>query len=285
MRFCRLKGGDKILLYLFLNGRFVALEDIYAKPNIKSPGSIEEVIGNKELLDQLEQFTLPLDRAKNSGIMLRSDQSYAVPFSNPGKIWSIGLNYGDHAKDLNVKQPEKPASFMKPKSSMITQGGDIILPKGFGRITAEAELGIIIGKRGKYIEESDAMDYIFGIAPIIDMTAIDILLQNPRFLTMSKSFDTFFSIGPMIATKDEFEDLQSLKISTIKNGVVEHSNYVRNMLFSPEKLISFHSQIFTFEPGDIISTGTPGAVEIQRGDMVKCLIEGEDSISLENKVL
>ena len=78
------------------------------------------------------------------------------------------------------------------------------------------------------------------------------MLQQGEDVRMPKSFDTFFSIGPIIATKDEFEVLQSLKISTIKNGMVEYSNYVRNMLFSPEKLISFHSQIFTFEPGDIV---------------------------------
>ena len=270
---------------IVLNGSFLQFSEIERMTGTKLPDTLDDLIRYNEVMDYLKNFDYRGGKAFNLKELEKDGIEFAIPISNPGKIWSIGLNYVEHAEDLKVKQPAMPASFMKPRTSMITRGKNIVVPEGWGRVTAEAELGIIIGKKGKNIREEDAMYHVFGIAPIIDMTALDVLEQNPRFLTMSKSFDTFFSIGPEIATMEDFPDLQSLKISTIRNGKTEHSNLVKNMLFSPEKLISFHSRIFTFEPGDIISTGTPGAVEIHRGDNVRCVIEGKNSLSLENNVI
>jgi len=106
------------------------------------------------------------------------------------------------------------------------------------------------------------------------MTAEDILQVNPRYLTRAKSFDTFFSFGPCLITPDEVEDVNALNVATVINGEVHRSNIVSNMTFKPWHLVSFHSKIMTLLPGDIISTGTPGAVVINEGDIVECHIDG-----------
>lgn len=163
---------------------------------------------------------------------------------------------------------------MKPTTTIIGPGETINIPHQSERTTAEAELGVIIGKVCKDVEEADAMDYIAGYTTIIDITAEDILQRNPRYLTRSKSFDTFFSFGPEFVTPDEVGDLMKLEVSTIINGDLHRKNTVDHMTFNPLNLVSFHSKVMTLLPGDIISTGTPGAVVINDGDVVECRIEG-----------
>jgi 2-keto-4-pentenoate hydratase/2-oxohepta-3-ene-1,7-dioic acid hydratase in catechol pathway len=111
------------------------------------------------------------------------------------------------------------------------------------------------------------------------MTAEDILRKNPRYLTRSKSFDTFFSFGPELVTPDEIEDVEALEVSTVLNGEVGRTNTVSSMIFSPRWLVSFHSRVMTLLPGDVISTGTPGAVVIDDGDVVECRITGFEPLS------
>ena len=115
------------------------------------------------------------------------------------------------------------------------------------------------------------------------MTAEDILEKNPRYLTRAKSFDTFFSFGPVLVTTDEIEDLHQVEVATYINDELHRKNVVSNMTFKPEYLVSFHSKVMTLKPGDIISTGTPGAVKISDGDTVECRIEG--FTTLKNSVV
>jgi 2-keto-4-pentenoate hydratase/2-oxohepta-3-ene-1,7-dioic acid hydratase in catechol pathway len=115
------------------------------------------------------------------------------------------------------------------------------------------------------------------------MTAEDILRKNPRYLTRAKSFDTFFSFGPELVTPDEIEDVEALEVSTRLNGEVRRANTVSNMTFPPYWLVSFHSRVMTLLPGDVISTGTPGAVVLRNGDVAECRITGFES--LENPVV
>jgi 2-keto-4-pentenoate hydratase/2-oxohepta-3-ene-1,7-dioic acid hydratase in catechol pathway len=200
---------------------------------------------------------------------------YAPLYRHPRKIWGIGLNYVEHAADLQASTPKsEPASFMKPDTSIIGHGDYIEIPRQSNRTTAEAELGVIIKKRCYGIGEKEVMDYIAGYTTIIDMTAEDILMQNPRYLTRAKSFNTFFSFGPHFVTPDEVPDLYNLKVATVINGKVHRENIIANMTFRPETLVAFHSQVMTLLPGDIISTGTPGAVVINDGDTVECRIAG-----------
>jgi len=199
---------------------------------------------------------------------------FAPPYRHPRKIWGIGLNYRDHAADLNAVYPDEPASFMKGDQTIIGPGDTIELPPESQRVTAESELGVIIGRTCRRVNEADALDFVAGYCLIIDVTAEDILQKNPRYLTRSKNFDTFFSFGPELITRDEVSDVLALNVGTWKNGKLHRENVVARMQFQPAYLVSFHSQVMTLYPGDIISTGTPGAVLIEDGDVAECRIEG-----------
>jgi 2-keto-4-pentenoate hydratase/2-oxohepta-3-ene-1,7-dioic acid hydratase in catechol pathway len=204
---------------------------------------------------------------------------YGPLYRHPRKILGIGLNYRDHAADLNAPYPTEPASFMKCDNTIVGPGDAIELPPQSERVTAEAEIGVIIGRTCRAISEQQAPDYIAGYCLILDMTAEDILQKNPRFLTRSKNFDTFFSFGPELITPDEVPDVLKVKVGTYNNGKLHRENVVANMAFPPYYLVSFHSHVATMYPGDIISTGTPGAVVIRDGDLAECRIEGLGSLS------
>jgi 2-keto-4-pentenoate hydratase/2-oxohepta-3-ene-1,7-dioic acid hydratase in catechol pathway len=195
-------------------------------------------------------------------------------YRHPRKILGIGLNYRDHAADLNAPYPTEPASFMKCDNTIIGPGDAIELPPQSERVTAEAEIGVVIGRTCRFITEEQAPEYIAGYCLIIDMTAEDILQKNPRFLTRSKNFDTFFSFGPELITPEEVPDVLKVKVGTWKNGKLHRENVVADMAFPPYYLVAFHSHVATMYPGDIISTGTPGAVVIEDGDTAECRIEG-----------
>jgi 2-keto-4-pentenoate hydratase/2-oxohepta-3-ene-1,7-dioic acid hydratase in catechol pathway len=195
-------------------------------------------------------------------------------YRHPRKILGIGLNYRDHAADLNAPYPTEPASFMKCDNTIIGPGDTIELPPQSERVTAEAEIGVIIGRTCRRIDEAQAQDYVAGYCLILDMTAEDILQKNPRFLTRSKNFDTFFSFGPELITRDEVPDVLEVKVGTWNNGRLHRENVVANMAFPPDYLVAFHSHVATLYPGDIISTGTPGAVVIRDGDVPECRIDG-----------
>jgi 2-keto-4-pentenoate hydratase/2-oxohepta-3-ene-1,7-dioic acid hydratase in catechol pathway len=204
-----------------------------------------------------------------------SDASYAPLYRRPRKIWGIGLNYVEHAGDLDETAPSsEPASFMRPDTTIIGPGEEIRLPEQSQRVTAEAELGLIIGKEAKDISEEEAPSVVAGFTTVLDMTAEDILRRNPRYLTRAKSFDTFFSFGPELVTTDEISDVEGLEVSTFLDGEVYRTNTVSNMTFSPWFLVSFHSRVMRLLPGDVISTGTPGAVVVQEGDVAECRISG-----------
>jgi 2-keto-4-pentenoate hydratase/2-oxohepta-3-ene-1,7-dioic acid hydratase in catechol pathway len=209
-----------------------------------------------------------------------SQPSYAPLYRRPRKIWGIGLNYVEHAVDLSETAPsEEPASFMRPDTTIIGPGDKIVLPPQSGRVTAEGELALVIGREAKNVSEEEAPSVVAGFTTVLDMTAEDILSRNPRYLTRAKSFDTFFSFGPELVTPDEIEDVDTLEVATVLNGKVHRSNTVSNMTFSPWFLVSFHSRVMTLLPGDVISTGTPGAAIIQDGDVAECRITGFELLS------
>ncbi len=200
---------------------------------------------------------------------------FGPPLESFGKLWGIGLNYAEHAGDLDEQRPDEPASFMKPETAVTGPGGPIRLPplEQSERVTAEAELGVVIGRSCRGLEEESVGDVVAGYVPVIDMTAEDILQRNPRFLTRAKSFDTFLVVGAAIAVPEEPLALEDLTVQTIVNETVTAENEVRNMLFPPHELVSVHSRVMTLEPGDLISTGTPGAEPIEPGDHVRAAVE------------
>jgi 2-keto-4-pentenoate hydratase/2-oxohepta-3-ene-1,7-dioic acid hydratase in catechol pathway len=209
-----------------------------------------------------------------------SDLSYAPLYRRPRKIWGIGLNYAEHAEDLDEVSPsDEPASFMRPDTTIIGPGDEVVLPAQSERVTAEAELAVIIGREAKDVPEEEAPSVVAGFTTVLDMTAEDILRRNPRYLTRAKSFDTFFSFGPHLLTPDVVGELGDLEVATVLNGEVRSANTVSNMMFSPLWLVSFHSKVMTLLPGDVISTGTPGAVEVRAGDVAECRISSFESLS------
>jgi 2-keto-4-pentenoate hydratase/2-oxohepta-3-ene-1,7-dioic acid hydratase in catechol pathway len=209
-----------------------------------------------------------------------SQPSYAPLYRRPRKIWGIGLNYAEHAGDLSETAPsEEPASFMRPDTTIIGPGEKVMLPAQSERVTAEGELAVVIGREAKNVSEEEAPSVVAGFTTVLDMTAEDILSRNPRYLTRAKSFDTFFSFGPELVTPDEIEDVDALEVATVLNGKIHRSNTVSNMTFSPWFLVSFHSRVMTLLPGDVISTGTPGAAVIHDGDVVECRITGFEPLS------
>jgi 2-keto-4-pentenoate hydratase/2-oxohepta-3-ene-1,7-dioic acid hydratase in catechol pathway len=206
--------------------------------------------------------------------------TFTAPYRRPRKIWGIGLNYLAHAADLSESVPTEPASFIKGDHTIIGPDQPIELPPPAltERVTAEAELGLIIGRTCRNVTEDEALDYVWGVTTVLDQTAEDILARNPRFLTRCKNFPTFFCFGPELISLDEvrqhFPSLADIEVTTARNDDTLRTNVVANMTFSPAHLVSFHSQVMPLFPGDIISTGTPGALVISDGDVVECRIPG-----------
>ncbi|HEX2176619.1 MAG TPA: fumarylacetoacetate hydrolase family protein [Nocardioidaceae bacterium] len=204
--------------------------------------------------------------------------TFGAPYRHPRLIWGIGLNYVEHAGDLTESVPDEPASFIKGDHTVIGPNEEIPIPTQSERTTAEAELGVVIGQYCRNVEPEDALSYLAGVCPVLDQTAEDILERNPRFLTRSKNFPGFFSFGPEIVPLEEAVgtagSLADVEVSTVINGRAHRTNTVSHMRYDPAYLISFHSKVMPLHPGDIISTGTPGAVHIRPGDVVECRIPG-----------
>ncbi|MCT2581844.1 fumarylacetoacetate hydrolase family protein [Actinophytocola sp. S1-96] len=200
---------------------------------------------------------------------------FTAPIPRPRMIWGIGLNYREHATDLSEVAPsEEPASFIKGDHTVIGPGDPIPLPWQSERVTAEAELGLVIGSLCRDASVEDALDHVWGVTTVLDQTAEDILARNPRYLTRSKNFPGFFSFGPLITPTADVGDILEVEVRTLVNGNLHRANTTANMMFPPAELVSFHSQVMPLFPGDILSTGTPGAVRIEPGDVAGCVIPG-----------
>jgi 2-keto-4-pentenoate hydratase/2-oxohepta-3-ene-1,7-dioic acid hydratase in catechol pathway len=237
-------------------------------------------------IDTLEQaLATGADSLRGRG---RPTATVAVtaPYPDPPKIWCIGLNYRAHAADLDERSPDEPASFMRPAISMRGPGDPVCMPPQSDRVTGEGELAVVIGRRCKYVSRDEAHGVIAAFVPAIDMTAEDILRRNPRFLTRAKSFDSFLSLGPFLVTPDEIgnaDDVLKIEVTTLLNGVAQRTNVGTNMTHDVYDLIAFHSRVMTWEPGDILLTGTPGAVVIRPGDTIGCEVSSVGR--LENPVV
>jgi 2-keto-4-pentenoate hydratase/2-oxohepta-3-ene-1,7-dioic acid hydratase in catechol pathway len=206
--------------------------------------------------------------------------SFGPPLERFGKLWGIGLNYAEHAGDLDEDRPTEPASFMKPNTALTGPGGPIRLPPRAQseRVTAEAELAVLVGRACHGVDADRVDDVVAGFLPVIDMTAEDVLQRNPRFLTRAKSYDSFLVVGSMVAVPDGPPALDDLTVRTEINDEVKAENRVRNMLFPPRELVAFHSEVTTLRPGDLFSTGTPGAAPIEPGDHVRATVESVGSV-------
>lgn len=199
---------------------------------------------------------------------------------NPGKIICVGRNYLEHAKEHQAEVPETPLLFLKPPSSVIGPGEAILVPPQSNQVEHEAELAVIIGKRGRWIPVHQADDYIFGYTIANDVTARDLQRKDGQW-TRGKGFDTFCPLGPWIETDLDAADAL---ISCRVNQDLRQMSSTREMVFSVEQIISFASSVMTLEPGDVILTGTPAGVGVMKdGDQVEVTIEGIGA--LKNPIL
>jgi 2-keto-4-pentenoate hydratase/2-oxohepta-3-ene-1,7-dioic acid hydratase in catechol pathway len=188
----------------------------------------------------------------------------------PSKIICVGLNYVKHANELNMPLPEEPILFIKPPSSILAPGGQIIYPPSSSQVDYEGELAVVIGKRCKAVQAEEAEKYILGYTCFNDVTARDLQKRDGQW-TRAKSFDTFAPFGPWIARIDP----SKADIRTRVNGQTVQSSNTSDLIFDVPRLIQFISGVMTLEPGDVIATGTPpGVGQLHRGDEVEVEIGG-----------
>jgi 2-keto-4-pentenoate hydratase/2-oxohepta-3-ene-1,7-dioic acid hydratase in catechol pathway len=191
----------------------------------------------------------------------------------PSKIICVGLNYHAHvqASFSAEKPPEYPLIFLKPPSSVIGPGDKIIHPPQSERVDYEAELGVVIGRKGSHIPVEEAEHYIFGFTCVNDVTARDLQKKDGQW-SRAKGFDTFCPVGPWIVTELNFRDVL---VEGIHNGEIKQSGRTSAMIFDIPFVINYISSVMTLNPGDLISTGTPsGIAPMQSGDTIEVRVEG-----------
>lgn len=189
----------------------------------------------------------------------------------PGKIIAVGRNYVDHAREQNAEVPSYPLLFLKAPSSVIGYKDSILLPPQSDRVDYEAELAVVIGKKGRWLTSENAMECVFGYTAANDVTARDLQEKDGQW-TRSKGFDTFCPLGPWIETElDPADCLISCRV----NGQMRQMSSTREMVFSVSQLLVFISSIMTLNPGDVILTGTPSGIgPLAKDDMVEVEVEG-----------
>ncbi|HEV3298465.1 MAG TPA: fumarylacetoacetate hydrolase family protein [Planctomycetaceae bacterium] len=203
-----------------------------------------------------------------------------APLPNPGKVFCIGLNYRDHALETKAQIPGEPIVFSKFSSAIVGPGVSIILPRASHKVDYEAELVVVIGRRGKLISASDAPSYIAGYMIGNDVSARDWQTEKPgKQWLLGKTPDTFGPTGPWMVTADEIPDPCSLGIRLRLNGQTMQDSTTKELIFSPAKLIEHITKVVTIDPGDIIFTGTPPGVGVARTPPV--FLKDGDQIEVE----
>lgn len=208
---------------------------------------------------------------------------------NPPNILAVGLNYGHHAEETNIRRPKRPVIFIKATTSVIGPDEMILLPwVGPDQVDYEAELAVIIGRKAKNVRREEALGYVLGYACANDVSARDWQIEKQKKQwSRGKSFDTFCPLGPCLVTRDEIPDPNRLAIRAIHNDWVMQDSNTSDMIFDVQTLVSDLSQSLTLLPGTVILTGTPGGVGFTRtppvflrdGDLITIEIEGIGSLA------
>jgi 2-keto-4-pentenoate hydratase/2-oxohepta-3-ene-1,7-dioic acid hydratase in catechol pathway len=200
-----------------------------------------------------------------------------IPLAAPSKIVCVGRNYVAHAAELGNVLPTEPLIFLKPPSSLIGPGDVIEVPEGVGRVDYEGEIGVVIGRRARDVEESTALEYVSALLPLNDVTARDLQRKDDQW-ARAKGFDTFCPVGAPVPLGDA--EVRELSVVTRVNGEERQRGSASDMAFSIPFLLSYVSRIMTLEPGDILATGTPeGVGPLTIGDTVEVEIPGVGVVS------
>ena len=233
----------------------------------------------------LEVISSAVGRTLVTSRLSLEDVKLHAPLANPPRIFAIGLNYRDHAKESGMEIPTTPVVFFKLATAIVGPGDAIVLPKNSTQPDYEAEFAFVIGKGGFRIPASAWRDHIYGCTIVNDVSARDVQFSSTQW-SMSKCFPTFCPLGPTIVTADEIPDPHNLDISlSIDGETLQHSN-TRELVFKIPELIEYLSSITPLLPGDVISTGTPPGVGLGRnpkrwlrpGETVTVTIEGLGSL-------
>lgn len=179
---------------------------------------------------------------------------------NVGKFICVGLNYADHAAESGMDVPPEPVLFFKATSAIIGPNDEVIIPKGSQKSDWEVELGIVIGKEARYVDEADAMDHVAGYCVVNDLSEREFQIERAGQWVKGKSADTFGPIGPYLVTKDEVPDPQDLAMFLDVDGHRFQDGSTKTMVYGVKHLVHYISQFMSLQPGDIISTGTPPGV-------------------------
>ncbi len=213
-----------------------------------------------DMLTIIESGRKPLSSADSIPL---SEVKLLAPIPRPPKLICVGLNYRDHAAETKMEIPKVPTIFNKFTNVVIGPDAPIVLPKVSERPDYEAEFAFVIGRRGRYIAASDAMNYVFGYTILNDVSARDFQMATTQWL-MGKTFDTFAPMGPWILTADEIADPHALDISLEIAGETLQKSNTRELIFKIPELIEHISKVVTIEPGDVVATGTPAGVGFAR---------------------
>jgi len=257
------------------------------------PSSLESLIslGTEGILSIEELMHSSTKTDKEKATLKMSEVSILAPVPSPPKIVCLGLNYRDHAEEQGARIPEEPVIFMKPRTAIIGPDESIIQPSFVKQLDYEAELAIVVGKKGKNIPVSEAKEFIFGYTAFNDVSARDIQFRDRQW-TRGKSFDTFAPMGPCVTTADQIKDPNNLTIFARVNGEERQNSSTRNMVFNVYEIVHQISRVMTLEPCDIIATGTPAGVAVfmkpepkflSPGDVVQ--VEIEKIGTLRNRVV
>ena len=231
--------------------------------------------------DGLKRLKAWFDKNKDDLPFFMEGERYGPPISRPSKIVCIGLNFDDHAAESGMDIPEEPVLFFKASSAFCGPNDDLILPRGGDKTDWEVELAFVIGKKASYVDPKDADQYLAGYALHNDYSERAFQLERSGQWVKGKSCDTFAPCGPFLATPDEIDDINNLKMWLKVNGDTMQSSNSSNLHYKIPFLLSYVSQFMTLLPGDIISTGTPPGVGLgmdpplylKEGDLVELGID------------
>ncbi|MFE1174835.1 fumarylacetoacetate hydrolase family protein [Streptomyces sp. NPDC058773] len=277
MRLARINTQDGPRTVVAHRDRWIPVSSLAAAAGRQLPTRLGDLLGT----EQRQELAGLIERATDADA-LDVHLEEAATIADTGDIWGAGLNYLGHSQDLSTQQPASgPGSYLRPRGCLIGNGGPIELPAQSDRVTAEAELGLVIGTECKNVRREQWRSVIAGVTAVLDLTAEDVIRENPRYIPWAKGFDTFCSVGPQLVTLDEFDDeaLRATRVSTVRNGQVVASAPVAEMKYDLAYLVEYFSAGRTLTPGTVICTGTPGAALIEPGDTITSLVEGVGSLS------
>ena len=209
---------------------------------------------------------------------LSSSERIGSCIAKPGKFVAIGLNFSDHAAESNLPVPSEPIMFMKATSSINGPNDDIEILPDSKKLDWEVELGIIIGKETKHIEQNQSQDHILGYCLVNDVSEREWQIENTGQWVKGKSHDTYGPIGPYLVTKDEISNINDLNMSLDLNGVRMQTGNTKTMIFDINMIVAYVSKFMTICPGDIITTGTPPGVGM--GKKPQLFLKNGDKLNL-----